>query len=179
MAAAGFPNGFKTKLYYGTAPRPYCRSPSAWPKRFSPIFKKAGIDVTLEPFEWGVYLTKIRNGEHTMGIIGWTGDNGDPDNFFYPLLDRDSTVKGQAQNISFWKDPKFHDLMMAGQRTIDESKRRAIYLQAGRLVHDQVPLVPFVHTTVPLAMSSKVDGVIARPDGIVSFELMSPKAAAK
>jgi len=27
----------------------------------------------------------VRAGEHQMGMLGWTGDNGDPDNFFVPL----------------------------------------------------------------------------------------------
>ena len=40
-------------------------------------------------------------------------------------------------------------------------------------------MVPFVHAAVPLVMSAKVDGVIPRPDSILNFELMHPKAAAK
>lgn len=36
-----------------------------------------------------------------MAFLGWTGDNGDPDNFFYVLLDKDNAVKGSSGNIAF------------------------------------------------------------------------------
>jgi peptide/nickel transport system substrate-binding protein len=179
LAAAGFPNGLKTELFFGTAPRPYLPEPQRVAEAIQSDLRKAGIEVTLEPYEWGVYLQKIRNGEHPLALIGWTGDNGDPDNFFYPLLDRDSAIKGQAQNISFWKDPKFHELIIAGQRTVDDAKRRSIYMRANAMVHEQVPVVAFVHAAVPLVMSAKVGGVIPRPDSILNFELMHPKAVSK
>ncbi|HTV73684.1 MAG TPA: ABC transporter substrate-binding protein [Candidatus Acidoferrales bacterium] len=176
LAEAGFPHGFSTELYYGTAPRPYMPEPQRVAEAIAADLHDAGIEVTLEPFEWGVYLQKIRNGEHPMCLIGWIGDNGDPDNFMYDLLDQDSAIKGSAQNYSFWRDPTFHKLMLAGQTTIGRAARNAIYMQANDLIHDQVPAVSIVHTTVPLAMKSSIGGVIARPDSILNFELMKPKA---
>jgi peptide/nickel transport system substrate-binding protein len=112
-----------------------------------------------------------------MALIGWTGDNGDPDNFLYTLLDRDAAVKGSAQNLAFWRDPHYHELMMAGQTSVDEAKRRGIYMQANAMIHDQVPVVPIVHASVPLILSSKIAGVIPRPDGIIDFQLLKPEAA--
>jgi peptide/nickel transport system substrate-binding protein len=174
LAQAGFPHGFATELYYGTAPRPYMPEPQRVAEAIAADLHEAGVEVTLEPFEWGVYLQKIRNGEHPMCLIGWIGDNGDPDNFMYDLLDQDSAVKGSAQNYSFWRDPVFHKLMLAGQTTIGRAARDAIYMRANALIHDQVPAVSIVHTTVPLAMKSSITGVIARPDSILNFELMKP-----
>ena len=132
--------------------------------------------MTLEPYEFSVFLIKTRNGEHPMCLIGWTGDNGDPDNFFYPLLDQDSAVKGQAQNFSFWRDPKFHALMLAGQHTVDQHKRAEIYRQANAMVHDQVPAVALVHSIVSFAAKSTIDGIVPRPDSILNFETMKPQA---
>ena len=177
LAQAGFPHGFSTELYYGTAPRPYMPEPQRVAEAIAANLRDAGVNVTLEPFEWGVYLQKIRDGEHPMCLIGWTGDNGDPDNFMYVLLDQDSAVKGAAQNYSFWRDPAYHQLMLAGQRTLDRAARNTIYMRANALIHDQVPAISLVHTTVPLAMKSSVEGVIPRPDSILDFELMKPKAS--
>ncbi|HEY0798606.1 MAG TPA: ABC transporter substrate-binding protein, partial [Candidatus Baltobacteraceae bacterium] len=174
LAQAGYPHGFSTDLFYGTAPRPYMPEPQRVAEAIQANLRDAGVTVTLQPFEWGVYLQKIRNGEHPMCLIGWIGDNGDPDNFLYVLLDQDSAVKGSAQNYSFWRDPSFHALMLAGQRTLDEKARAAIYLRANDLIHDQAPAISIVHTSVPLAMKSTVAGVIARPDSILNFELMRP-----
>ncbi|TAM58863.1 ABC transporter substrate-binding protein [bacterium] len=174
LAAAGFPHGFSTELYYGTAPRPYLPEPQRIAEAIQAQLKQAGINVTLSPFEWAVYLQKIKNGEHPMCLIGWTGDNGDADNFLYTLLDRDSAVKGAAQNYSFWRDPAFHALMIEGQRTVDESKRKALYERAVAIVHADVPAIPIVHTTVPVVWKTSVSGYVPNADTIIYYELMHP-----
>ncbi len=174
LAAAGVPH-FSTELYYPTSPRPYMPEPGRIAEAIAANLKDVGIDVTLEPFEFPVFLDKVRNGEHPMCIIGWTGDNGDPDNFMYPLLDQDSAVKGQAQNYSFWRDPRFHRLMLAGQRATDEKVRAAIYREANAMISDQAPAIALVHSVVSFAAKSSVGGVVARPDSEINFELMRPK----
>ena len=77
LASAGFPSGFKTELYYPTSPRPYMPEPQRVAEALQANLREAGIDVTLQPFEFGVFLAKVRNGEHPMCLIGWNGDNGD------------------------------------------------------------------------------------------------------
>jgi peptide/nickel transport system substrate-binding protein len=176
LAQAGFPNGFSTTLMYPTAPRPYMPDPQRLAETLQAQMKAAGINVTLEPYEFGVFLSKAKNGEHEMCLIGWTGDNGDPDNFMYQLLDQDSAHKGTANNYSFWRDPKFHELMLAGQRTIDENKRKQIYMEANALIHDQMPAVALVHTVVPIALSTSIEGFVPSPDTRYHFELIKPAA---
>ncbi|HTX02334.1 MAG TPA: ABC transporter substrate-binding protein, partial [Candidatus Acidoferrales bacterium] len=171
----GMGKGFSTELYYGTAPRPYMPEPQRVAEAIQADLRQIGINVTLEPFEWAVYLSKIKNGEHPMCLIGWTGDNGDPDNFLYPLLDKDSAVKG-GQNYSFWRDEGFHKLMLEGQTTIVDSERAKIYARALQLVHDEVPAVPLVHTTVPFAMKSNIGGVIPNPNNVIWYQYMKPKS---
>ncbi|MEO6913655.1 MAG: ABC transporter substrate-binding protein [Candidatus Baltobacteraceae bacterium] len=175
LSQAGMPNGFSTQLFYTTAPRPYMPEPQRTAEAIQADLKKVGITITLEPFEWGVFLDKIRNGEHPMCLIGWSGDNGDPDDFMYPLLDRDSAHKPTAQNYSFWRDAAFHKLMLAGQSSVDDAKRAAIYRQANALIHEQVPALAMIHTTVPIAMKSSIFGYIPNPDTHISFELLKPR----
>ncbi len=177
LARAGVAH-FATELYFPTSPRPYMPEPQRIAEAIQSDLKAVGIDVTLQPFEFGVFLTKVRNGEHPMCLIGWTGDNGDPDNFMYALLDQDSAVKGQAQNYSFWRDPNYHELMLAGQQTVDEKKRGAIYARANALIHDQAPAIPLVHSVVSFAAKTSVDGVVASPDTSFHFVTMKPIAGA-
>jgi peptide/nickel transport system substrate-binding protein len=177
LAQAGFPSGFATQIYYPTSPRPYMPEPQRVAETIQADLRQVGIAVTLQPYEFGVFLSKVRNGEHPMALIGWTGDNGDPDNFMYTLLDQDSAVKGEAQNYSFWRDPNFHKLMLAGQQETDEKKRAAIYERANALIHDQAPAVPIVHSVVSFAAKSNIAGIVPRPDSMLNFELMKPKAS--
>jgi peptide/nickel transport system substrate-binding protein len=179
LRAAGLPNGFSTDIFYPTAPRPYMPEPQRLAETLQAQLKDVGINATLEPYEFGVFLSKVRNGDHQMCLIGWSGDNGDPDDFLYPLLDQDSAHKGTAQNYSFWRDPAFHALMLAGQSTVDEAKRGRIYMEANAMVHDQVPAVPLVHTVVPIALSTAVTGFVPSPDTRYHLELVKPAEAAK
>jgi peptide/nickel transport system substrate-binding protein len=173
LADAGLPNGFTTQLYLPTSPRPYMSDPQRLAEAIQAQLKDAGINVILEPLEFGVFLAKVQNGEHPMCLIGWSGDNGDPDNFYYPLLDQDSAVKPFAQNYAMWRDPQFHKLMLAGQRSVVEADRRKIYEQAAQLVHDQVPAISLLHTPVPLALRTNLHGFVASPDTEYHFELMT------
>jgi peptide/nickel transport system substrate-binding protein len=179
LRGAGLPNGFSTDIYYPTTPRPYMPEPQRLAETLQAQLKEAGINVTLQPYEFGVFLSKVKNGEHQMCLIGWNGDNGDPDDFLYPLLDQDSAHKGTAQNYSFWRDPAFHALMIAGQTTVDEVKRKAIYMKANALVHAAVPAIPIVHTVVPIALTSGIAGFVPSPDYSYHFNLIKPAEAAK
>ena len=53
-----------------------------------------------------------RAGEHSMALYGWTGDNGDPDNFMHMLLGCTAARTG-GNNISKWCD---RGLRRAGRR---------------------------------------------------------------
>ncbi len=174
LASAGLESGFSTDLYYPTTPRPYMPEPQRLAETIQAELKTIGVTVKLMPLDFGVFLSKVQNGDHAMCLIGWSGDNGDPDNFMYTLLDKDNTVKPHAQNYSFWKDEKFHALMVAGQSNADPAKRAAIYRQAVKMVHDDVPAIPLVHTGVPVALKTTVDGFIASPDTTYHFSLVKP-----
>jgi len=174
LAQAGLAH-FATQLYYPTSPRPYMPEPQRVAEAIQADLRAAGIDVTLDPFEFGIFLTKVKNGEHPMCLIGWTGDNGDADNFLYPLLDQDSAVKGTAQNYSFWRDPAFHALMLEGQRTHDGPARTAVYRAANAMVNDQVPAVALTHSVVSFAAKSSIEGVVASPDNSFNFITMKPR----
>ena len=132
-----------------TAPRPYLPEPERVAEAIQADLAKVGIQATLQGFEWGVYLSKVQNGDHDLALYGWSGDNGDPDDFLYTILDKDSATPPGANNVCFWKNDAFHALMMAGQVETDPRKRDAIYRKALLLVHDQVPAVPIVHNAPP------------------------------
>ena len=174
LAQAGVPNGFPTELFYPASPRPYMPEPQRVAEAIQADLRKIGVNVTLQPFELAVFLQHVREGDDPMCLIGWTGDNGDPDNFLYPLLDQDSAVKGSAQNYSFWKDASFHKLMLAGQRTTDEAERKKIYQRANAMVHDQVPAIGLSHSNEIFVMKSSIANVIGDPDSTIEYALMRP-----
>jgi peptide/nickel transport system substrate-binding protein len=172
LAKAGYPNGFSTTLWYMSLPRPYLPEPQRVAEAIQANLKSVGINATLEGFEWGTYLQRVQNAEADMALFGWSGDNGDPDNYLYVLLDRDSATPPGAQNVCFWKDPRFHQLVTQAQVVTDKSKRSALYKQALALVHDQAPCVPLAHTSPPISFNVKVKGYVPHPDSAELFQDM-------
>jgi peptide/nickel transport system substrate-binding protein len=170
LAQAGYPNGFVTTLWYMTLPRPYLPEPQRVAEVIQSDLKAVGVDVTLEAFEWGTYLDKVQDGEASLALYGWTGDNGDPDNFIAVLLDKTSADPPGAQNVCFWKDDPFHALVMAAQTQDDRSARAELYRRALARVHDQAPCVPLVHTSPPIVFNKRVRGYVANPDGSEQFQ---------
>ena len=173
LAQAGFPHGFTTTLWYMTLPRPYVPEPQRVAEAIQADLRTVGINASLQGFEWGQYLDKTERGDHDLALSGWTGDNGDPDNFLYAILDRDSAIPPGAQNVCFWKDNDFHNLMIAAQNTNDRTKRAEYYSQALKIVHNQAPLVPLVHTGPPIVFKRTVLGYIGNPDNSEPFQVMS------
>ena len=53
----------------------------------------------------------MQAGEHQMGMLGWTGDNGDPDNFLHTLLGCDVGQDGIGSNIAKFCYKPFEDLV--------------------------------------------------------------------
>ena len=173
LARAGFPNGFSTTLWYMTTPRPYLPEPERVAEAIQADLKAIGINAVLEGFEWSNYLYKVQDGQHNLALYGWTGDNGDPDDFLYTVLDESNATPPGAQNVCFWKDATFHKLALAAQTTIDPVRRAAIYRQALAVLHDRAPLVALVHTAPPTVFKKSVTGYVPRPDDNQDFGALS------
>ena len=58
-------------------------------------------------------------------MMGWTGDNGDPDNFFATLFS--CAASEQGSNYSKWCYKPFEDLIQPARATDDHNKRVELY----------------------------------------------------
>jgi dipeptide transport system substrate-binding protein len=130
---------------------------------------KLGITAELKSYEWGEYRKRLQAGEHQMGQLGWTGDNGDPDNFLGVLLSCQSAREG-GQNLSKWCNKDFSDLIDEAKKTSDIAKRTELYEKAQVIFHDDAPWIPIAHSIVYMPMSKKVVGFKVHPLGTHIFE---------
>lgn len=169
LAQAGFPNGFETELWAMPVARPYMPQPQKIAEALQSDLGKIGIKAKIVSFEWATYLKKTKNGEHSMALLGWTGDNGDPDNFLYVLLDKNNANPPAAQNISLYKGDQVHELLLKAQIVSDQSERAKLYEEAQKLIHEDAPMVPLVHTTPALGASKTVKGYKPHPKGSESL----------
>ncbi len=157
------------KFHVMTNPRPYLPNPLRAAEMIKSDLEKIGVPVEIVPNEWGAHLTRTQRGEHDLALLGWIGDNGDADNFLYLLLDKETAVRGSALNINFWKNDRYHELMIAARRELDPEKRAAIYGTAQELIFEETPMVPLVHAEDMAACRANVEGVELQLNGDVLF----------
>lgn len=172
LQEAGYPEGFKTTLWVMAQPRPYFPKPQQVAEYIKEDLKSVNIDVEIQVFNWEEYLDKIKNGEHELALIGWIGDNRDPDNFLYTLLGSDNAQPGRAGNFSFYEDDEVDSLLSKARQTSSLSFRKNLYRRLQVKVHDDVPVIPLVHTMPALAANRSVKGYIPYITGTESFDLI-------
>jgi peptide/nickel transport system substrate-binding protein len=60
------------------------------------------------------------------------------------------------QNDTFWKNPRFNELLSAARSELDEKKRAAMYAECQQLIHDDNGVIVIMFTTFVTAYSSRV-----------------------
>lgn len=145
LAQAGFPDGFSTDLWAMPVQRPY--NPNA--KRIAELMQadlaKINVKAEIKSFEWGEYRKRLQAGEHQMGMLGWTGDNGDPDNFMYTLLGCASAKSVSGSNISKFCYQPYEDLVVKAKTVTKQSERDALYKKAQVIFKEQAPWFTIAH----------------------------------
>jgi peptide/nickel transport system substrate-binding protein len=162
LAQAGYPNGFTMDLWAMPVARPYMPEAQKVAEVIQESLSKIGVKAKIQSVDWATYLDKAAKGEFDAFMLGWTGDNGDADNFLYALLDKDSIG---SNNYSHYSNDQVHDLLIKAQQEPDQSKRNDLYKQAQVIIHDDAPWVPLVHSTPLLAASKDVLNYIPHPTG--------------
>lgn len=173
LAEAGFPNGLTTRLYYMPVTRPYMPDGKKVAESIQLDLAEAGITVELVTYDWATYLDKVNNGEHEMALLGWSGDNGDPDNFLYNLLSVQAASQKPSQNIAFYKNPKFDALITQAKRVTDQAERAKLYVQAQEVFHEDPPWVCLAHNMQTVVLRSDVRGFVLYPDTSKDFRPVS------
>jgi len=170
LAEAGYPDGFETNIWAMPVQRPY--NPNA--RRMAEIMQadwaKLGVKAKVVTYEWGEYLKRSSKGEHDSVLLGWTGDNGDPDNFLAVLLGCDAV--GGA-NRSMWCDAEFDKLIKDAKVTSDPAVRTDLYEKAQVIFKKQAPWATIAHSVVFEPVRKEVKGYIIDPLGGHHFKQVS------
>ncbi len=167
LAAAGLKDGFKAKLWAMPVQRPYNPNAKLMAEMMQADLKKVGIDVEIVSYEWGEYLKRSKAGEHDMVLLGWTGDNGDPDNFLNQLLSCGAAKDGG--NRARWCDKAFNDEVTQAKETSDIKKRTALYKAAQVEFKAQAPWVTIAHSLVYEPIRTNVKNYKVDPFGLHVF----------
>ena len=167
LKKAGFEKGFEIDLWYMPISRPYNPDGQKMGELMKEDLAKVGIKARLVTYDWTTYLKKSEAGEHALIQIGWTSDNGDPDNFLGTLLGCRSIQSGT--NLARWCHDKYNQLIVRGVNSVSQRERTRLYKKAQNIFAKESPWVPLFHTYGFRGASKKVKGYILAPIGSESF----------
>jgi peptide/nickel transport system substrate-binding protein len=166
---AGFGQGLKEitwedgkreplQFWYMPVSRPYFPNPKEIAEAIAADLAKAGITVQLQTTDWTVYLDKRKNGQLPLYMLGWTGDNGDPDNFVCYFF-----CSPGASREGFYTNQPLTDLLLQAQKLTDQKKRAELYRKAEQMIHDDVSRIFIANNQPPLPFRKNVKGYIPNP----------------
>lgn len=159
-------------LYVPSTPRPYLPAPERIGRVLQTNLAEVGLKTRIVVQDFRAHLSSVQRGEHDLCLLGWVGDNGDPDNFLYTLFDQDNTVPGVARNVAFFKDGYVHGLLVQAQESESREEREALYARAQNLIATEAPWVPLAHSKITIAARADVGGVIVNPQSHVYYRLV-------
>ena len=167
LKKAGVATPLEIDLWYMPVQRPY--NPNA--KRIAEMMQadlaKVGVNAKLVTYEWGEYRKRAQQGEHMTVQLGWTGDNGDPDNFFF--LRGCAAARPGGQNLSKWCDKGYDDRLNKAKSLADQKERAKLYIEMQAIEHDAAPDMKIAHSVVYEVMSARMTGYKQSPLGAHQF----------
>jgi peptide/nickel transport system substrate-binding protein len=161
LKEAGVAPGLQVEFITYNSPRGYNPAGPNLAVAIQGYLKKIGVEANVRQMEIGGFLQAARTGTYKgLAMEGWTGDNGDPDNFIGEMWG----VKNiPVVNWCRYNNPAFEKLLADALKVADQGKRAAIYAEAQKIVVDDAPWI-FINSTLQVrAIRKQVKGFQLNP----------------
>jgi peptide/nickel transport system substrate-binding protein len=159
----------RPKLYAPDTPRAYLPAPETVARIVQHNLHDVGIDVEVVVSDINSHVRLTQDGQHDLCLLGWSADNGDPDNFLYVLFDPDNAEPGTARNLSFYKNAELHGILRWAQESTDRAERERYYRRAQEIIARDAPWVPIAHAEVVVAVRTSLGGLTVHPSSNIYF----------
>lgn len=139
LAEAGVKAGTRFELLTYNSPRGYNSAGPNLAVAVQGFLKRVGIELDVRQMDMGAFLSTVRSGKHEgLQMQGWTGDNGDPDNFAGTLF---GSKQIPINNTAHYSNPKVDDLLTQAARETDHGKRIQLYSTIQQMIVDDAPWI--------------------------------------
>jgi peptide/nickel transport system substrate-binding protein len=153
LAEAGYPNGFKVKL---NCPNDRYINDEQTCVAIAAMWTRAGIQTELQTESRATYFPRQDRGEFDVSMVGWaTLPPMDGFSVLSSLLAAQKDGYG-GSNSGTYTNPKIEELTRQSAQELDETKRRAMLVEALKVAHDDVAYIPLHQQPVAWAVR---DGV--------------------
>jgi dipeptide transport system substrate-binding protein len=156
------------KIWAMPVQRPYNPNARRMAELIQADFAKIGVTAEIVSYEWAEYLERSKDEKRDGAVLlGWTGDNGDPDNFLAVLLGCDAV--GNA-NRAQWCNEEFEKLIQDAKRLPNNDQREPLYREAQVVFKREAPWATIAHSVVFMPMRKEVKGYEMSPFGAHRFD---------
>jgi peptide/nickel transport system substrate-binding protein len=145
------------RLYYMPVTRFYFPAPKELGEALAADLANAGINVEMYlEGDWPTYLGSRREGRLAgLYMLGWGGDNGDPDNFTgYFFGSGTEPIKREG----WYQNAPLAELLQKAAVTIGQDLREPMYKEADQMLHDDIARIWLAHNATPIILLAGVQG---------------------
>ncbi len=108
--------------------------------------KDIGINLTINPLEWGTFISETSNGKHQLFHLGKTSPTGDAEEALTVFNEK---FIGAPGNRFFYSNPKVNDLLTLAKEEINDKKREKYYQEASQIIQeDGVMAISFTRKVI-------------------------------
>ncbi|MCK4667690.1 hypothetical protein KAU33_13120, partial [Candidatus Dependentiae bacterium] len=132
-----------------------------------------GIKVDIIPLPWKGLIDRCNKGDTVLFLMGWISDNGDPDNFFFPLFHSDNL--GVHGNYTYFNVPNIDEMIETAMQIKNPGKRIDYYKQVEKAILEEAPAVFLHHQVDYMVTSPELRNVHMHPLGLKRWGQMWKK----
>jgi peptide/nickel transport system substrate-binding protein len=165
-------------FYVMPVSRAYYPDPQATGELMQAMLAEIGINTEIQSPAWpDPYLSDLEEDgtKHDLFMLGWVGDNGDPDNFVCVFFcGGDTSFNNDGEGGGLPPDEEIATLLRAAVAEIDFETRKAMYEEINQLIFDRLISVPVVTRTPPTLLLADVEGYVPSPVREMLTYLVNP-----
>lgn len=169
LKEAGFKNGVPGSYYLDISDSPSVIRRAEFIKS---SLNDIGIKIELNPIPWHSLLEKTYKGNSTLSFQGWVSDNGDPDNFLYPLFHSNSF--GYPGNTFFFSTPEIDRDIENARKIRNIHQRINFYRKIEQEILDEAPGVFMFHSLENIAVQKEILGLKPHPLSLIRAKYVCP-----
>lgn len=160
MAEAGYADGVKVTLI--TADR---KIRVKLAEVIQAELKDIGIQVEIQPMEFGAYIEESKKGTFDLNLTGWSNQTGDGDYGYAAPYTKAGYTTGE--NNSRYDNPKVNELIALARQETDVEKRKALYGEIQEIIREDRPTITTQVTEFLTVTRKNVQGIWMTPGGVL------------
>jgi peptide/nickel transport system substrate-binding protein len=163
-------------LYVPPIVRTYLPDPTALGAAIQADLAAISLTTEIASPDWqSQWLPDVQGGHADLFLLGWSGLNGDPDNFLCPLFcGVQALFNSQSDGLPLPPDVELAQWLSDARLTTNASARERLYGLAQARVWQEVIVLPLAHRQGVWAFRAEVIGTTPSPIEATFFQLSRP-----